>query len=481
MSKHIPIGRSLLVASIVASGLAFVSVIVVAFVSAFVAGFAGQTYERVYVRLDGQPLLYRYTSGLSPSQHTYTLDGQPADSEDQQLLISTPIKAEASSVLNPLAAKSWQSRLASASDGRTPATYWYLVHDGRTNGRVFGVGYNAVTKQRVGYFGRQGFSETLPPRDELFQVTGHEGLVNATPLVSANEPANMPQEQLALLAEGKLWSFNTQSRTVESLLDAPRATTLGQAWLALDKLPPKKPGVMPMPAQYLTKQKLVLRAPDECLMVDLVSGEKWSFAVPPALRKVAFAVYELASGEILLVSAEGTLEKRGQRLIWLAKDGAVQREKTVELAQLANSRSYAMLGWLGVIAAPLPLGHGVFTLVAPLELLESGAADGYPAGLARVVRETWMSSFVVVVLGAVVAVLAYRHQRRYGLLHAGAWAAFVFVFGIPGWIAYRFHRTWPVLEDCPSCGQPAPRDREACLDCGASFPPPPLKGIEVFA
>ena len=58
---------------------------------------------------------------------------------------------------------------------------------------------------------------------------------------------------------------------------------------------------------------------------------------------------------------------------------------------------------------------------------------------------------------------------------------FAFIFGLPGWIAYRFHRTWPVLEECPACHQPSPRDREDCLDCGKAFPPPPLKGIEVFA
>src|SRR6476646_10699577 len=120
-----PSGRWLLLAGIVACGLAIACLVAVAFASTFIAGFAGQTYERVYVRLDGEPLLYRYTTGLSPSQHTYRLDGQPADSDDQQLLFSTPINAETASILNPFAAKSWRSRLSSASDGRTPATYWY--------------------------------------------------------------------------------------------------------------------------------------------------------------------------------------------------------------------------------------------------------------------------------------------------------------------------------------------------------------------
>ena len=53
--------------------------------------------------------------------------------------------------------------------------------------------------------------------------------------------------------------------------------------------------------------------------------------------------------------------------------------------------------------------------------------------------------------------------------------------GLPGLVGYLFHRRWPVLEACPACGRTVPRDRDACAACGTEFPPPPLKGIEVFA
>ena len=68
---------------------------------------------------------------------------------------------------------------------------------------------------------------------------------------------------------------------------------------------------MPMPAEYLTKQKLVLRSTDEeMLLVDLAAAKN-IFPVRRYCRKVGFAAYELASGETLLVSVEGTLEKQG--------------------------------------------------------------------------------------------------------------------------------------------------------------------------
>jgi hypothetical protein len=90
--------------------------------------------------------------------------------------------------------------------------------------------------------------------------------------------------------------------------------------------------------------------------------------------------------------------------------------------------------------------------------------------------------FAVVCISAVlVAVQCYLRQRLFSEKRAIGWAIFVFCLGIPGFIGYLLHRRWPVLVRCPHCGQETPRDRDACLKCNTAFPPPALKGIEVFA
>jgi hypothetical protein len=61
------------------------------------------------------------------------------------------------------------------------------------------------------------------------------------------------------------------------------------------------------------------------------------------------------------------------------------------------------------------------------------------------------------------------------------WIAFVFLGGVPGFLAYLFHRRWTVRLACPQCGEEAPRDRESCFACDTDFPEPEPKGIEVFA
>jgi hypothetical protein len=171
-----------------------------------------------------------------------------------------------------------------------------------------------------------------------------------------------------------------------------------------------------------------------------------------------------------------------EHLVWLEPSGQIARRQTVRRKTRYEPPSLTWVGWQMAIAAPLPIANiGYTTIAAPQGLLAEKSELTYPQALATVLRSTWLSVLTVLALGAISAVFAYRRQRRFGLSHGPAWAIFVFLFGLPGYLAYRFHRPWPVLEECPACHQPAPRDRQACLDCGAPFPPPPQKGIEVFA
>jgi hypothetical protein len=86
-------------------------------------------------------------------------------------------------------------------------------------------------------------------------------------------------------------------------------------------------------------------------------------------------------------------------------------------------------------------------------------------------------------LAAGLAILCYRRQVRYRGSRSEriVWPLFVLALGLPGWVAYRFCRTWPVLETCSACGVGVPRDRGECAHCEADFPAPALKGTEVFA
>jgi hypothetical protein len=137
--------------------------------------------------------------------------------------------------------------------------------------------------------------------------------------------------------------------------------------------------------------------------------------------------------------------------------------------------------WASLALAPFPLGQVPNILLSPMQLVTTGEADSYAAAFLPSLIRAWPALLGAMLIGAISAAAAYRRQRRFALPGAIGWAIFAFLFGAPGWIAYRLHRQWPVVETCPACEQPAPRDRAVCTECGATFPPPPLKGIEVFS
>ena len=133
------------------------------------------------------------------------------------------------------------------------------------------------------------------------------------------------------------------------------------------------------------------------------------------------------------------------------------------------------------IPAPVDTRRLLATVAVPLADWAIGLEPNYSAALARCLAAWWPALLVVTLLAAVLAWYCCRRHRRYYQPASGVWFVFVLLTGLPGLVAYLFHRRWPVLEKCPACGQAVPHDREACANCGAAFPPPEPKGCEVFA
>ena len=69
---------------------------------------------------------------------------------------------------------------------------------------------------------------------------------------------------------------------------------------------------------------------------------------------------------------------------------------------------------------------------------------------------------IVFAVAVAAAAIAVHWQRRYFRSHTGIWAAFVFLFGIPGLFAYWLEHRSVKLDGCQECGHVVPRDRDAC-------------------
>jgi hypothetical protein len=137
-------------------------------------------------------------------------------------------------------------------------------------------------------------------------------------------------------------------------------------------------------------------------------------------------------------------------------------------------------GFAVVLPSPLFLAWIEF-FMGPMEDIRIRRASDYFEAL----RFNWPTNAITMLiafaLSTVLAIVCYRRQRRYSDHDALAWTLFLFLLGAPGLIGCLLHRRWPVVVRCQHCGAETPRDRDACLTCGTAFPPPALKGIEVFA
>jgi hypothetical protein len=120
-------------------------------------------------------------------------------------------------------------------------------------------------------------------------------------------------------------------------------------------------------------------------------------------------------------------------------------------------------------------------LGAPLYLIQMNTAANYSTALAEVGRIAWPPLVIVLAVSAALAWLTWRQQRKYCRPATALWTVFVFLLGLPGFIAYWLEHRRPRLETCSECGQIVPRDRDICADCSTPFAAPPPVRTEIFA
>jgi hypothetical protein len=166
----------------------------------------------------------------------------------------------------------------------------------------------------------------------------------------------------------------------------------------------------------------------------------------------------------------------------VAHDGAVQGSFELRLHHgqpVFNERAEDFVWALGL---PSPVALVSFEVWS----FSASATDpppDYATAVGDVLKHAWPAWVAVIALSTVLAAIAWRRGRAFGLSRReqAAWAAFVLLFGVPACVGFLLHRRWPVREPCPHCHARCPRDRDACAECGTRFPAPALKGIEIFA
>ncbi|WP_254513340.1 hypothetical protein [Anatilimnocola floriformis] len=468
--------RTLLLAAVVAAGLSGVWFMLVTTLISIVERSGPPTdFEQITVRADGEPVILKQNS-TGVQQQLLTLDRQPTAGNIYQILHLSHLPLPGREMVEP-AGRDWSQRLAWVSDGGSPQTYWYLIHDGEPDGHAYGVGYSSVTRRVVGYIGKSGFTEHLPPRDDWFQFAGNAALAYGTTERVYREPYWNVQPSLYLLASGKLWDLNTRTKTVKEVLDCPEAVGIGWAWQTAAKLPePKADGTQEQSSQT-TPRAIMLRTPNALIVVESKTGKSQKYPLPQQLQPLLVGGVQLADGQLLAFRQTPAI----QTVAWIDQAGKLVAEKEVVLNSSVREMKPASVAVVSSLVAPAPVWQlcmlGFFSQVP----LRAAGVDPGATAFGRAISLGWPGFVVILCISLGVAWATYRRQVSYRLPGAIAWAIFVLMFGPLGYLTYRWHRTWPVLDDCPNCNHQSPRDRELCTECGVEFPPPKLTGTEVFA
>lgn len=100
----------------------------------------------------------------------------------------------------------------------------------------------------------------------------------------------------------------------------------------------------------------------------------------------------------------------------------------------------------GFVAPEPAFLSAVVFLVAPYEYWHREADKPYWEIVEEVHHELRWGIPVAIVFGIACAIACWRRQKKYSAPWTKTWVAFVFLFGIPAWIAYQLHRQWPPLD-----------------------------------
>jgi hypothetical protein len=455
-------------------------------VGAYVGGYEPPPAERLQLLEDGTPVVEVEDRVATHSRRYHDLDGHPVpkpDSDHTGRLNAVQLPA----ALRTETDGTWEQRIRSFADGGSPAAFWYFLSDGRPDGTGYFAGYDSQSRSLVGHIGTAGFRDGPLPESERFPFSGPasgrgsrlvctERCVNPAEHPDPNDAGQAARGSLSTWdvylvgTDGTVWHIDLHERTVHVALSEPGVRSAGASLGQHDPV-------------HGTPHYLAVRTEDSVRVLDERGRELRRYLVPEPLRRLDFGFAEASTGDAVMTWASpfdslATTDER--RIFWVAPDGTY-RDRAVVLACHASMGLFQTLGGL-VLPSPVPLA-GVTAYGRGTALLESGRSATPAEALTRALEEFRPALLLSLAVAAGLAWLCHRRQVRYQVTGPArtVWPLFVLALGLPGWIAFRFGHSWPVLEPCPACHTAVPRDRQECARCAADFPTPELKGTEVFA
>lgn len=492
MSNRSPILAPLALAAILATGFGVVLAVLVCWVDQLVGNYLraaqAETSRQVYVATNGTPLLQSY-SPWDLRQVFHTLEGEEivVPPGDRPPLLDGASLREPSQLVR-FEKLPWTRRIVQFVPPLRPAMLWYFIHDGLPEGAGYFVAYDVKTKLCAGYLGMKGFRSERPSPGEWLPVdsrlmawlTAFNGLTWYGG-ISRQMARGIPDPEMGpwrcyLISGDQLLEIDFKEHSVRSVLEAEGLMSLNLMERAADASSQVAPRVPPELSAFLA-----LRMPGRVVVMHPHRAERRTYLLPDEARQRHIQFFELTGQTALLLMDRFFFGERKYLLLWIDPAGKVLRREEVVGWKRTAWNAPATRAWVSAAAVPTPLGLAAFVATELANQYRQAGDLGAGQYVASAFWVAWPALIAVTALSAGLTALVWRRQRRYGAAGTALWMVFVVLGGVPGLLAYRFHRRWPVRQACPACGETVPRDRDACAHCGEDFPAPSPKGVEVFA
>jgi hypothetical protein len=497
VTRRFPLLRQLLLATTLATGFGTIWCVLVLWLgTAIEEAWRGGNLpprEDLVVTSDGTPLIVstpRQNLSLATYRDRYgRVHATPDKDELLPLVYLSGVQWPPGGVP---AQAGWESRVRVFLDDREPAVNWFFVHDGKPQGSGYFVGYECVSNRRVGFIGEAGFRTDAPPAGERIPVRS-EQVLNGRNWSSFELPLNwgrrwvpgfsrrdVPPRLVHVPSGHRLRLVDLHARTIASVFEAPEPIEgLGIPYVSANS-----------GARVEIEPPILVRTRHKVHCLDHQYKLKRTWTLPTEVVRWGFLDwYEVGDGRAIVrliepwpgVGADGASVFR-EIVYRIADDGAIQDMFELSLKTGDRAMSEQEQGLMLALGVPAP---AILLAIEPMILmeLERDRVPGYPAAFRAMLRRSWPSVLAGLAFSSALALAAWRRMRAFGLARRErvAWGVFVLLLGVPAYAGMLLSRRWPARVPCPNCHARSARDREACAECGARFPAPSLKGIEIFA
>jgi len=401
-----------------------------------------------------------------PQQYRYTdLNGNQKEKPVDDVEFRTTIESLPMSAIHTKLADSQFKRVSRVAESSNPLEYWFLVHDGRSPGGCWLECYTPPIPGKVICIGAFGASSKIPEQNERFPIrladlvmtqVVSDYMGSATMFYDSPRSFNL---RFRATSAG-IYVINFKDRTALKFSDLPVGFVRMDVGGRRDVEPKKRHRLYFDPEDWC----LLIRTSDSLIRMNAAGGDVMQILLPEDVRDSRISYWESFANRRFL---------RANSAVYHYEKSFVKGAifEVSESGELLNRRDYA---WEDPTGNPTEFSDSLrLGMSAPLPLIAAVAAwNSAAAGTPWSQLQSWLRFMPAVLSGLIAAWLCRRHQASLGHQtgpghpHRMLWITFVVLFGVFGYIGYRYHRRWPVW------------DSE--FDSVNGFAPPAMTGIEVI-